>query len=142
MNAKEVNLYCRGNCGKHRWIRVAEQAEGSTRVARLLGTLAKEHINRGNIYIETKILPQTSNWFTDKESLYFIQDGAFCHTANFVKEEEKKRKLESLNIPLHGWPGESPDMNPIENLREILKRKTKAEQITTNIKSIKRLILV
>lgn len=49
---------------------------------------------------------------------YFMQDNAPCHTAktvkNFMAEE---------NIPLLPWPGNSPDINPIENIWRLLKIK-------------------
>ena len=45
--------------------------------------------------------------------------------------------LQSQNIPLLHWPGNSPDMNPIENMWEV-----KAENIITKSELIETLIRV
>ena len=36
--------------------------------------------------------------------------------------------LQSQNIPLLHWPGNSPDMNPIENMWEVVKRKSERRE--------------
>jgi hypothetical protein len=41
---------------------------------------------------------------------HFLQDGAPCHTAKIVTAFLAKKPLNVLN-----WPGNSPDLNPIEN---------------------------
>jgi transposase len=66
-----------------------------------------------------------------------MQDGAPCHTAKSIKTY-----LASKNNPLLDWPGNSPDMNPIENVWEILKRKMNKINITNKKDLIARLISV
>ena len=58
----------------------------------------------------------------------FMQDGASCHTAKLIKEW-----FEWVNINyFKDWPGNSPDLNPIENLWSIMKSKLK-EQDTSSV---------
>ena len=48
----------------------------------------------------------------------FMHDGAPCHRANIIK-----KFLADHNVPSMEWPGNSPDLNPIENAQNILKNK-------------------
>jgi len=56
-------------------------------------------------------LPQLSEWFPHDEKPIFMQDGAPCHKGRMVT-----KYLEGKNIDILDWPGNLPDMNPIENI--------------------------
>jgi transposase len=53
----------------------------------------------------------------DLNTSIFMQDGAPCHTSKIVKNWLHEAKIELLD-----WPGNSPDLNPIENLWHIIKK--------------------
>lgn len=57
----------------------------------------------------------------------FMQDGAPCHTAKSVKLWLKDCEVNYFD----DWPGNSPDINPIENLWSIVKRGLKAKNISS-----------
>ena len=48
----------------------------------------------------------------------FMHDGAPCHTAKVVKTFLRRHRVDVLE-----WPGNSPDLNPIENCWAIMKNK-------------------
>lgn len=73
--------------------------------------------------LETKLLPSARDIFGDGEPFIFQQDGAPCHTAKKCIKWFKEKKVEVLE-----WPGNSPDLNPIENLWARLKRAVAAKR--------------
>ena len=64
----------------------------------------------------------------------FMQDGAPCHRAKIVAQFLKAQKINILD-----WPGNSSDLNPIENLWTILKNKV-SERQPTNAKMLEQAI--
>ena len=54
-----------------------------------------------------------------------MKDGAPCHRSKIVTQFLKSKKIQILD-----WPGNSPDLNPIENLWTVLKHKGSEEQST------------
>ncbi len=61
----------------------------------------------------------------------FMQDGAPCHRSKIVTDFLKKKDIKKLD-----WPGNNPDLNPIENLWTVLKDKV-AEKQPTSIDNFK-----
>ena len=53
----------------------------------------------------------------------FMQDGAPCHRSKLVTIFLKKKKVKVLD-----WPGNSPDLNPIEHLWAVIKDKVAEKQ--------------
>ena len=67
----------------------------------------------------------------------FQQDSAPCHKAKIITNCFKKLKMEVLE-----WPGNSPDLNPIENLWSIVKNHLRKKDCTTKTKLIESVINV
>ena len=59
------------------------------------------------------------HFLTQHATSHFLQDGAPCHRAKMVTAWFKDRP----NIQLIRWPGNSPDLNPIENVWAWMKRR-------------------
>ena len=55
------------------------------------------------------------------EKLFFMQDGAKIHTSNYTSYFLKDHNVKVLKK----WPPFSPDINPIENVWSMLKKKLK-----------------
>ncbi len=66
------------------------------------------------------------------ETNHFLQDGAPCHKAKIVTQWFKERP----NIKLIKWPGNSPDLNPNENVWAWMKLQLR-ETSCTNMKEWK-----
>ena len=61
-----------------------------------------------------------------------MQDGVPCHHSKVAKNF-----LDSNNINLCKWPGNSPDLNPIENLWTNMKNKVSEKQPLSGAELVK-----
>lgn len=94
-------------------------------VGELIVLPKNEYMNQYN-YLELLCdhLPRSFHLCRSK---YFMQDGAPCHTAKSVV-----KWLDDCCIPFfNDWPGNSPDLNPIENLWSIIKRDLGGKDISS-----------
>lgn len=108
--------------------------KGTGRLYVVEGTMKQDQYKK---VLQERLIPQLQEWFPNGEPFVFMQDGAPCHTARSVKTF-----LQLNNIPLLSWPGNSPDMNPIENVWELVKREVAKEAITTKTRLIEKIIHV
>lgn len=106
--------------------------KGTGRLYVVNGTMRQDQYKE---MLRDQLLPQLREWFPNGEGFVFMQDGAPCHNARSVKAF-----LEEENVPLLPWPGNSPDMNPIENVWELMKREVAKEVITNKTQLIEKII--
>lgn len=71
--------------------------------------------------LDTKLFRTVQDQFGDDRNWIFQQDSAPCHTSKKMKEFFTEH-----NITVLDWPGNSPDLNPIENLWYIMAKKVQA----------------
>ncbi|XP_034562833.1 uncharacterized protein LOC117829315 [Notolabrus celidotus] len=77
------------------------------------------------VILEENWLPSALTMFPNSEDWFFQQDNAPCHTARSIKVWMKDHQIKTLS-----WPAQSPDLNPIENLWNVIKRKMDGEGAT------------
>jgi hypothetical protein len=63
-------------------------------------------------------------------STYFVQDGAPCHASNRIKDVLGGQPFQILD-----WPGNSPDLNQVENMK-YMEEKLKDKKISSAPKLI------
>lgn len=77
--------------------------------------------------LKERLVPQLKEWFPSGDFI-FMHDVAPCHKAKSIT-----KFLSENNIKTLPRPGNSPDMNPIENLWTIVKNRLKKTSITTKV---------
>jgi transposase len=89
----------------------------------------------GAVYLDVlkEKLPQ---FLTIHDCDTFQHDGAPCHQTKAVKDWLGRNNVQLLST----WPGNSPDLNPIENCWVILKRKVAARN-PTSLADLKKIIV-
>ena len=80
--------------------------------------------------IDTRILPEMNQRFPNGDGI-LQQDQAPCH-----RSKKSTQHLESKGIQVLEWPGNSPDLAPIETLWAILKSRLRKEDVSTKQKLI------
>lgn len=99
-----------------------------------------EGMMTGSKYMEVlqhRMLPQLRAWYVNIDDCFFMQDGAPCHTAKICT-----RYLVGEGVRLLLWPGNSPDMNPIENVWGFVKKMLAQQTLNTHQQLIAALIKV
>ena len=93
---------------------------------------AEQYLN----VLQTRLIPQLEDWFPDGNCV-FMQDSAPCHTARKITDY-----FSDIGMELLPWPGNSPDMNPIEGIWHTLKAKVNTIVSTNKRELIERIIAV
>ena len=75
-----------------------------------------------------KVIPEMARKFPEGSGI-FQQDLAPCHTSRKVKNF-----INLNNILVLDWPGNSLDLNPVENLSSIIKLRLQRRDCTTMVK--------
>lgn len=86
--------------------------------------------------LQSRAVPQMASWFPESSGI-FMHDSAPCHRAKICAEF-----LHQKGITVLDWPGNSPDLNPIETLWAIVKSRLSKESLMTKNELIAALIKV
>ena len=85
--------------------------------------------------LETRMVPSASQLYQGGDFI-FQDDGAPCHRSKVVKAWFEAHGI----TPMHYWPGQSPDLNPIENLWNIMKRMVNQSKPTGRVSLVEGII--
>ena len=94
--------------------------------------LPKNVMMNGDLYIKV-LSDHMVTMFELNQCLHFIHDSAPCHKAKKVTQWLQTKKIKALE-----WPGNSPDLNPIENWHHM--KHLMSERKTTNLDVLKQVI--
>ena len=100
---------------------VSLNAQGVDCISKVEGSLNRE------VYLdvfETDLIP-LRDILALSDGWIFQQDNSTCHTSWVVKQWLQAEKITSM-----GWPIQSPDLNPIENLWDHVKRAVQQQNLT------------
>jgi len=114
------------------WSVISGKGTGSVYIVE--GTLKQDQYVK---ILQTRLIPQIKKWFRHESECIFMHDSAPCHKAKSVTSF-----LEKKNVNVLPWPGNSPDLNPIENAWELLKRKIAIQNIKNQTDLVESLVRV
>ena len=86
--------------------------------------------------LRTRVIPQIQDWYPNDNAI-FMHDSAPCHKAKICTAF-----LETSGITVLDWPGNSPDLNPIETLWGVVKQRISKIDIPSRNDLISNLIRI
>ena len=86
---------------------------------------AKDQTMNTDLYLET-MENHMLDFSEERGNTHFLQVGAPCH-----KSKRSMAWFQEKGIQLIDWPGNSPDLNPIENMWQIMKRKLEEKEVSS-----------
>lgn len=98
-------------------------SEGPGPIYFVRGTMKQDQYKE---VLEGTLMPYIRNLPYAHSEYMFMQDGAPCHTARSINNY-----FDNTNLCVLPWPGNSPDLNPIENCWALLKSKVYSRPNTT-----------